>query len=195
MHSGGSMTEEVRSFEERLDSEGWLIKDLWEKYEDIAMHFNDLLIRLRTQALAGVAAISTIVSIFARSGSDLRMSWEVAVGVFFFLCLFWIAIWIVDFRYYNKLLIGAVAALMALEEASKTQSRVRHINMSTMIEKAVACELPGPAKRRRLKLAIGCWAFYVIVFLALILGLCFSYNEYREQGRVQTHTVASDQDS
>src|SRR5665811_1811727 len=87
----------------RAEPEGWPLKDLWEKYEDIAMHFNDLLIRLRTQALAGVAAISTLVSIFARSGSDLRISWEVAVGVLLFLCLFWIAIWIIEFCYYNKL--------------------------------------------------------------------------------------------
>ena len=32
---------------------------LWEKYEDIAMHFSDLqFIRLRTQALAGLVRLS-----------------------------------------------------------------------------------------------------------------------------------------
>src|SRR5664280_1831888 len=46
----------------RAEPEGWPLKDVWEKYEDIAMHFNDLLIRLRTQALAAVAAISTLVT-------------------------------------------------------------------------------------------------------------------------------------
>jgi hypothetical protein len=40
------------------------VQCLWEKYEDIAMHFNDLLIRLRTQSLAGVAALSALVGIF-----------------------------------------------------------------------------------------------------------------------------------
>jgi hypothetical protein len=33
--------------------------ELWGKYEDIAMHFNELLIRLRTQALGAVATIVT----------------------------------------------------------------------------------------------------------------------------------------
>jgi hypothetical protein len=33
---------------------------LWKEYEGVAMHFNELLIRLRTQALGGVAAISAI---------------------------------------------------------------------------------------------------------------------------------------
>jgi hypothetical protein len=168
------------AFDDKLDSEGWLIKDLWEKYEEIAMHFNDLLIRLRTPALAGVAAISTLVSIFARSGSDLRMSWEVAVGVFLFLCLFWIAIWIIDFRYYNRLLIGAVAALIALENASKSRSRVRHIDMSTRVENAVAAR---GEMWRSIKSGLGRWAFYVIVFVALIGGLCFSISEYNNQLR------------
>jgi hypothetical protein len=49
--------------------EEWSIKELWEKYEEIAMHFNDLLIRLRTQALGGVAALSAIVGIFGKSGT------------------------------------------------------------------------------------------------------------------------------
>jgi hypothetical protein len=33
--------------------------ELWDKYEKIAMHFNELLIKLRTQALGAVATIVT----------------------------------------------------------------------------------------------------------------------------------------
>jgi len=32
--------------EGRFSGDDWAIKELWEKYEEIAMHFNDLLIRL-----------------------------------------------------------------------------------------------------------------------------------------------------
>ena len=35
--------------------------ELWKSYEDVAMHFNDLLIRLRIQALAALATISSII--------------------------------------------------------------------------------------------------------------------------------------
>ena len=49
------------------DHQGWPIRELWEKYEEITMHFNDLIIRLRTQALAGVAALSALVGIFAKA--------------------------------------------------------------------------------------------------------------------------------
>jgi hypothetical protein len=145
------------------------------------MHFNDLLIRLRTQALAGVAAISTLVSIFARSGTDLSMSWEVSAGVFGILCLFWIAIWIIDFWYYNKLLIGAVTALVTLEELSKTKSRIRQIDLSTTVENAVAGASRGRNKARAFKLRPGPRAFYLIVFLALLGGFAFSFLEYKQQ--------------
>ena len=46
--------------------QGWPIYDLWTKYEDIAMHFNDLLIKLRTQALAAVAALTTLSGFLQR---------------------------------------------------------------------------------------------------------------------------------
>src|ERR1019366_10562259 len=94
-----------------LDVKQWTVHDLWAKYEDIAMHFNDLLIRLRTQALAAVAALSTLVGIFTKTDpNSVHVSWEIATAVFLGLSIFWIAIWIIDFCYYNRLLIGAVAA-------------------------------------------------------------------------------------
>ena len=62
---------------------GFAIRELWEKYEEIAMHFNDLIIRLRTQALAGVAALSTLVGLFAKSDlGPFSYSWEIAILFF-----------------------------------------------------------------------------------------------------------------
>ena len=168
---------ESRAFEDKVDSEGWLIKELWEKYEEIAMHFNDLLIRLRTQALGGVAALSTLVGLFAKTSATVSTSWEIASVFFAFVCFLWLAVWIIDFAYYNRLLLGAVSALEALEERSKTESRVRHIELSTMIERAVAHQLSD--KPRSKWLMFGRWAFYMIVFLVLFFGLLVSVHEYR----------------
>jgi hypothetical protein len=154
--------------------EGWSIKELWEKYEDIAMHFNDLLIRLRMQALGVVAALSTVVSIFSKSEN--QVTWEIASGVFFGLTLFWIAIWVLDFGYYNRLLTGAVQALVQLEEKSRTQRTLNHIDMSTIIGHSVAGRL-----KHNLRPTAGMWMFYVIVMVALIAGCGFSL--YQHLGR------------
>ena len=52
---------------------------LWSKYEDVAMHFNDLIIKLRTQALAGLAGVITVsglaVNFVGRPSS--HTEWEV----------------------------------------------------------------------------------------------------------------------
>ncbi len=139
------------------------------------MHFNDLLIKLRTQALAAVAALTTIIGIFAKTG-DTASTWQIVAFAFAILILFWIAIWILDFCYYNPLLIGAVEALFKLEAASKEKLRVRHIEMSTKIRDAVAGELPSKAKEW--KLVRGRWMFYTLVFFALVGGLIYSLFQY-----------------
>ena len=48
--------------EQLADHRQWPLFEVWVKYEEITMHFNDLLIKLRTQALAAVAALATIVA-------------------------------------------------------------------------------------------------------------------------------------
>ena len=152
--------------------EGWPIFAVWRKYEDIAMHFNDLLIRLRTQALGAVAAIVTIVGILSKTTGNPQVSWEMISIAFIFLLVFWIAIWVIDFCYYNRLLTGAVAALLALEELSKSNRYVRHIDMSTKIEDGVAGYLPN--NPRACQLNFGRWVFYILVAIALIGGLVFA---------------------
>lgn len=37
-----------------------LVLDLWKKYEDVAMHFNDLIMRWRLQAIGGLAGLVTV---------------------------------------------------------------------------------------------------------------------------------------
>ena len=43
---------------------------LWSKYEDVTMHFNDLILKLRFQALAGVAGLSAVAGLFGREISE-----------------------------------------------------------------------------------------------------------------------------
>ena len=159
-----------------LDAKPWTVHDLWAKYEDIAMHFNDLLIRLRTQALAAVAAISTVVGIFTKTEpSAVHISWEIATAVFVGLIIFWVAIWAIDRLYYNRLLIGAVYALRQIEQESRKQSPNLAINMSTTIEEFVARPVDYRGRWQRFQSKLGVRIFYALVLLALILGAGFCY--------------------
>jgi len=150
---------------------GWDLFEVWKKYEDIAMHFNDLLIKLRTQALAAVAALTTIIGIFAKS-TTAEASWQMVAFAFAILIVFWIAIWILDFCYYNPLLIGAAEALFKIEKESEGKLRTLNLDLSITIRDAVAGK--APTSTRDWKLVRGRWAFYVLVFVALASGFIYS---------------------
>ncbi len=162
-----------------MSETGFPVKELWEKYEDIAMHFNDLIIRLRTQALAGVAALSTLAGLFAKADlGPFSYSWEIAGFVFIALALFWIAIWILDFTYYNKLLVGAVSALIELENRSKASTLTSEITLSTRVEESVRGSLRFAAPlttKEKYRIKFGRWAFYVVVLIVLVGGACLSF--------------------
>jgi len=160
-----------------LDPKPWTVHDLWAKYEDVAMHFNDLLIRLRTQALAGVAAVSTLVGIFTRTDpASIHISWQIATDVFALLIMFWVAIWAIDRCYYNRLLVGAVSALRAIEQESRKANPSLAIDLSTQIEHAVDYSiLDKRSWWEQYQAQIGVRLFYLIVLCALFAGLlvCF----------------------
>jgi hypothetical protein len=155
------------------NEDGWPIYELWDKYEQIAMRFNDLLIRLRTQALAGVATLTTIIGIFAKSEASTKTNWEMVAFALAVIIVFWLAVWVLDFTYYNRLPLGATAALFALEEESKHRLRVRSIDMSTQIREAVANRYSWE-KKQSLRLVLGRWVFYSLVLLALAGALAFA---------------------
>ena len=107
---------------------------LWSKHEDIAMHFNDLLMRLRSQSLAGIAAVSTLVGLFSKEGiGSIKMDWLAASAIFIAMMCFWAAIWCLDFLYYNQLLVGAVEAIKDLE-AKIELGPIKSIGLSTAID-------------------------------------------------------------
>jgi hypothetical protein len=148
------------------------IQRLWAKYEDIAMHFNDLLMRLRTQSLAGVAALSALVGIFSREGiANVRLDWVVAQAIFAAMFGFWIAIWCLDMVYYNRLLSGAVRAIIELEKKTKPDVPFSgEINMSTTIEAQFKMDVLDLQKGGYK----GVVAFYAIVLAVIVIGFIFA---------------------
>ena len=153
------------------------IQSLWAKYEDIAMHFNDLLMRLRTQALAGIAAISTLVGIFTKTDpSEFQSDWLIATAIFIALTTFWVAIFCLDFFYYNRLLVGAVAALKELESEAQRQ-KFTGIKMSTKI----IGEFNSGFFPTDISSFKGIFAFYGIVLFVLVAAAVFSSYMYSDK--------------
>lgn len=145
-------------------------QELWAKYEDTAMHFNDLLMRLRSQSIAGIAAISTVVGIFAKDeGPGFSIDWLVATAIFVAMAIFWFAIWCLDFLYYNRLLCGAVAGLIQIEKETQQARAATSINLSTTIEQ----EFEGPLFTSKTWHFRGVLMFYLVVFVALVAGAGF----------------------
>ena len=154
-------------------NDGWPIFEVWKEYEKITMHFNDLLLKLRVQAVAGVAALGTVVGLVAKSETTASNGvWLMATLITLGLCMVWVAIWMMDFLYYNRLLSGAVEALVKLEARSQSHMNVKYLDMSTLIEDAVMGRVSN-------RVSNGVKVFYGTVLMTLIAGAFYSFLEWR----------------
>jgi hypothetical protein len=131
--------------------------NLWDKYERIAMHFNELLIRLRTQALGAVATIVTAAGFLVNRQISDEPWWAVS-AVSLLLLIAWCTLWMIDVCYYSRLLRGAVNALLKVEKESDGR-----INLSTEIER-----LFGTPNENAFRLNWQVYVFYVPVFIFLL---------------------------
>lgn len=96
-------------------------QDLWWKYEQVAMHFNQLIIQLRVQALGGLVAASALVGGFLVKGVEQADRRAFRQTAFTLLTVAWVAIAVLDLAYYQLLLRGAVNALLKIEKGCPFQ--------------------------------------------------------------------------
>jgi hypothetical protein len=148
------------------------IFEVWKEYEKIAMHFNDLLLRIRTGGLAAVTAVAGIASVVLKGDVQPQFRWETLTAVLIVLSLLWIALWVLDYRYYNRLLLGAVDALLHLETQSATGNESVSLDLSTLIEKAVKGEVAQSGSQ--IATRAGTSFFYGIVLTILVVGSAIS---------------------
>ncbi len=148
--------------------------ELWKEYEGVAMHFNDLIIRLRSQSLGAVAAFATLAAVVTKSDTTGELRWGLLTGAFALLSVFWIAVWFLDLGYYNRLLAGAVDALLVIEKDSPGSMSVDRIELSTKIEKHIESGNGGGFIKNLSRII-----FYALVLFALLAGLAVSVYELR----------------
>jgi len=106
---------------------------LWWHYEELAMHFNGLIMQFRLQVLGGAGAIGTLAGYLINSGKveglkkPNRLRAVVASGLWVLI----LAAAMLDVFYYRQLLKGAVQAILDFEREHP------EIQMSTQIERTV----------------------------------------------------------
>jgi len=145
--------------------------ELWKHYENIAVHFNDLILRLRVQALGGVAAVAALASFLMKEHPTGLIGWQVLTVAFAVLLVFWIALWLLDRLYYNRLLLGAIDAILEIESASQKGEFITSLNLSTKIKAAVE-----DRSRRWRQSLLGPTIFYSLV--AVVLGALFLFTAW-----------------
>lgn len=146
--------------------------ELWKEQERIAMHFNDLIMKVRIQALGALAAIITVGGVALKFiSSEGPLPWGVISAALLVLIVLWCAIWVLDFLYYNRLLMGAVDSLLVIEKEIQEGKKEITLNMSHMIEDSVHGR---PYVHLRRKLLAGPMWFYLLVVGVLVFGFLYS---------------------
>lgn len=150
--------------------------EIWAKYEDIAMHFNGLIIQFRIQAVGGLAALATVGGLLLDKVEDRRTRFGAVALVSAVFAVAWSGIAALDLFYYSKLLKGAVAAIRRLERVYKP---VPKVDLSTSIESHVGWGEHAP------------WFFYGSILLLLGATAVWSRWKYRGLAGAHGHTAES----
>jgi hypothetical protein len=143
------------------DPERWI--EVWAKAEDVAMHFNELIMNYRLKAIGGVSVAAGLVgTVLLTKSTDAptRVSWGIFGGAMAFLAVIWIALATIDMAYYRRLLLGAVDEAVRLEGQTGGD-----VQLSGKIE--------GHAKRRSYEKSGS--AFYLLPFIAMIVVCAFAF--------------------
>jgi len=145
--------------------EAQLILSAWTKIVDTQMHFNEMVMKVRSLAITLILAAFGAAAYSVQTPLFLNV-YERPVHVAFFIIIFgltgWLALWVMDLGHFHKLLRGAVAKGMALEEQYKNHALVGGLlGMTTAIssESRTLMKIKVSAGKK-----IG--IFYAVVFIS-----------------------------
>lgn len=131
---------------------------LWVKAEDVAIHFNEMILNFRLKAIGAVTVGAGLFGTILLTKENLaapRINYMIFAGAMAFLAVVWAGIWAIDFGYYFPLLVGAVNDVIRLEQLSGGT-----VQLSTLIKKESERRwfFDGPART----------AFYVLPLVAFV---------------------------
>ncbi len=143
------------------------VVQLWFHYEEIAMHFNEMLMQYRLQLMGGAGVISVIAGyLVGEKVTDPIVKDQLKALISTGILILVTAAAYLDLYYYNELLRGAVAAILELEE------QYPYLNMSTAIKSQFCapganCELSGASFKIK--------ATYTFIILPILIFTVWSW--------------------
>jgi hypothetical protein len=136
----------------------------WSKVEDVAIHFNEMILNFRLKALGAITVAAGLVGTVLLNKEGVaapQMNYFSFALAIWFLAVVWLAIMCLDLGYYHRLLLGAVDEALRIEEASQGR-----LQLSTKIREK-AEKGPGDSLART--------AFYILPLIAMILAGCIAW--------------------
>jgi outer membrane protein OmpA-like peptidoglycan-associated protein len=141
---------------------------------------------------------ASIVLLADRLSGPGRSPATLAAVAFLALAVLWIALWVLDFLYYNRLLLGAVDEIVRVEKETQFSNKIGRLAFSETVKNAVeapvfpkrddntadkSAELTEEGKKRSMwrKSQRGPRYFYAIVLVSLLLLSFLSYFSGRGQ--------------
>jgi hypothetical protein len=105
----------------------------WDTVIRTQMHFNEMILKMRTLVATAVAAI------FGASAAAFSQGWYISVGIAAFGLVLMAGVFILDYFYYFRLLLGAVEKGYEIDKAfaDKRICGTRIFGLSTMIRDSV----------------------------------------------------------
>ncbi len=139
---------------------------LWAKAEEVAMHFNEMILNFRLKALGAITLAGGLVGavlLTKEGGPPSRFSCLAFSAGMVFLSAAWVAIGVLDLGYYHRLLLGAVREVIRLENLSGDTSQ-----LSRLIKEEAERGRFKDWSNRRIFYALPLLAFWAAAVLAYI---------------------------
>jgi len=166
-------SEKVTWEDEKVDEERDEIKEMrlileeWKTVVQTQMHFNDMIMRIRT------TGVSIVLAVFGAAAYSLQFdklylrvsgfNFHAAVPIVLFGLGMLSGVLILDYCYYYKMLLGAVKRGYEIDEAYKNRkiNGMKMYGMTTLIRKEI-----GPAGRSK-------WYIFIFYGITFFLGIAF----------------------
>lgn len=150
--------------------------DLWFHYEEVAMHFNNLIMQYRLQLMGGIGVIGTVSGyLVGEKVTDHYRALMLRALVSSGLLMLIFAAATLDLYYYNELLRGAVDALLEIEKKHE------ELNLSTSIKSRFPHGATTIIKYVYAFIILPLFAFVIWSWVVLI-------NKYRQKKRNEDTT-------